>query len=155
MDIENYKDMKEVVISIRSTHGYGREEQDTMDFTTDGLYRFKGGVGEMSYFESDVTGLDGTLTSLLVKPDEVVIDRKGSLQSRMVFREGSKNDFVYSTPYGSAMMGVDTRRIRHSFNEAGGSMEIDFIVNMEHTFVAQNRFRLNVREIQNGGHKNG
>lgn len=148
--------MKEVVISIHSVHALDRDEEDTMDFTTDGLYSYDRGVGTLSYFESEVTGLEGTCTSVLVKPDEIVVDRDGSMKSRMVFREGSRNDFVYNTPYGSAAMGVDTRRITKSFNENGGSMEIDYILNMEHVVVTRNRFQLNVTEIKkDGGQLNG
>ena len=145
--------MKEVVISIHSVHDCDREE-DFMDFTTDGMYSFDSGVGTLSYFETEVTGLQGTLTRVTVKPDGVEVDRNGSLNASMVFREGLKNSFVYSTPYGNAVLGVDTRKIRHSFNENGGSMEIDYIVDMEHVVVTRNRFSLSVSEINNGGHTN-
>lgn len=148
--------MKEVVISIHSVHSVDRDDEDTMDFTTDGLYSYDSGIGTLSYFESEVTGLEGTCTSVLVKPDEIVVDRDGSMKSRMVFREGAKNSFVYNTPYGCATMGVDTRRIKQSFNENGGSMEIDYIIDMEHVVVTRSRFQLKVTELkQNGGHLNG
>ena len=143
--------MKEVVISMHSVHDCGREDEDVMDFTTDGVYSFDDGVGTLSYFESEVTGLDGTLTRVRVTPDRVEVDRDGNLNARMVFREGQINSFVYATPYGNATMGIDTRRIRQSFNENGGSVEIDYILNMEHVVVTRNRFQLNVREIGNGG----
>ncbi len=40
--------MKEVVISIHSVHAIDREDEDTLDFTTDGLYSYDSGVGTMS-----------------------------------------------------------------------------------------------------------
>ena len=148
--------MKEVVISIHSVHAVDRDDEDTMDFTTDGMYSYDRGVSTLSYFESEVTGLEGTRTSLMVKPDEIILDRDGSLKSHMVFREGLKNSFIYQTPFGNATLGVDTRKIKHSFNENGGSMEIDYIVNMEHVVVTRNRFQLKVTELKhNGGHLNG
>ncbi len=148
--------MKEVVISIHSVHSVDRDDEDTMDFTTDGLYSYDSGIGTLSYYESEVTGLEGTCTSVMVKPDEIILDRDGSLKSRMVFREGAKNSFIYQTPFGNATMGVDTRRIKQSFDENGGCMEIDYIINMEHVVVTRNRFQLKVTELkQNGGHLNG
>ena len=33
---------KDVVIYIRSLYGYGGEEEDSIDFTTDGLYTYDG-----------------------------------------------------------------------------------------------------------------
>ena len=44
------------------------------------------------------------------------------------------------------MLGIDTRKIKHSFNEQGGSLEIDYVVNMEHTIVSRNIFKINITE---------
>ncbi len=50
------------------------------------------------------------------------------------------------------MLGIDTRRIRHNFNENGGDVEIDYITDLSHAFVANNNFRISVKEMekQNG-----
>lgn len=60
----------------------------------------------LSYMESAVTGMEGTRTSMTIFPEQVVLDRAGSITSRMVFKEGLKNSFLYDTPYGTATMGV-------------------------------------------------
>jgi len=142
--------MKEVVISIRSIHDYGSDGEDGLEFTTDGLYSFEDQVGCISYYESEVTGLMGTKTKLCIKPDEVIVDRRGSVTSTMVFKKGEKNSFLYNTPYGAATMGIDTRKIRHDFDEHGGSMEIDYVVDMSHVTATRNRFMIDVRELRHG-----
>jgi len=81
-----------------------------------------------------------------IRPDEVVVDRRGGITSRMVFRRGEKNRFQYETPYGMATMGMDTKRIRHDFNERGGSMVVDYVLNVEHAVVERSRLMLDVRE---------
>ena len=111
--------MKDVVISIRSLHGYGGEDEDAIDFTTDGLYTFDGETACLTYLESEVTGLEGTRTSVMVLPDKVVVDRDGGVMSRMIFREGEKNSFLYDTPVGSATLNMNTRGIHHRFDEHG------------------------------------
>ena len=147
--------MKDVVINIHSIHAYDvTEEEDSMDFTTDGVYSYEDGICRLSYMESDVTGMPGTRTVVVVSPEGIVVDRKGALTSRMEFREGLRKSFLYNTPYGTATMGVDTRRIRHSFNEHGGSAEIDYVVDMEHTVAVRNKFKINVKE-QTGVQTNG
>ena len=140
--------MKEVVISIRSIYDYGSDSEDGLEFTTDGLYSCEDEVGCISYYESEVTGLAGTKTKLCIKPDEVVVDRRGSITSTMVFKKGSKCSFLYNTPYGAATMGVDTRKIKHNFDEHGGSMEIDYVVDMSHVTATKNRFLIDVRELR-------
>ena len=114
---------KEVLIAMHSVHAYDSEDTDSLDFTTDGLYRYENGVGTLRYWESEVTGMPGTQTKVEISPDGVIVDRVGTVNSRMEFREGLKNVFPYETPYGLATMGMDTRRIRSRFNEHGGDVE--------------------------------
>lgn len=138
--------MMEAVIHISSQMDYGMEEEDTIDFTTDGFYTFENGIAKLAYFESEVTGLSGTHTSVVISPLGVIVDRKGTLTSRMEFRPGEKKSFLYDTPVGSATMNMNTRSIRHSFGPQGGSLEIDYVLDMEHTVVSSNKFTLSVRE---------
>ena len=147
--------MKDVVIKIHSVHAYDlTEEEESLDFTTDGVYSYEDGVCRLSYLESEVTGMPGTRTSVVVTPESIVVDRDGYLTSRMEFREGKRNSFLYDTPYGTATMGVDPRRIRHSFDEHGGRAEIDYVVDMEHSVAVRNKFMINVTE-QTGVQTNG
>lgn len=144
--------MKDVVISIHSLYGCGGEDEDSIDFTTDGLYTFDGDTACLTYLETEVTGLEGTRTSVMVMPDKVVVDRDGVVTSRMVFRQGEKHSFLYDTPMGSATLHMNTRGLNYRFNEHGGHMEIDYVLDMEHAFVSKNQFRLTVREQKPFGH---
>ena len=137
--------MKDVVISIHSLTGLG-EEEDSLDFVTDGLYSYADGVASLSYLETEVTGLEGTRTSVRVSPDKVVVNRDGLVMSRMVFTPGQRSAFQYDTPIGTATMQMDTHRITQRFDERGGEMEIDYVLGLEHAVISRNRFRLNVRE---------
>ncbi len=141
------KDLKDVWISFHSVNGYDDDEPDSLEFFTDGQYLFQDPVACLSYQESEVTGLEGTRTSVTILPDQVVVDRAGTVQSRMIFKEGSKSSFLYSTPFGQATMGVDTRSIRQSVNEHGGKVEIDYVVDMEHAVVARNKFSITIQQM--------
>lgn len=138
--------MKDVVIYIRSLFGDGGDDDNTIDFTTDGLYTYDGDTACLTYLETEVTGMEGTRTSVMVMPDQVVVDRDGAVTSRMVFRPGEKHAFLYDTPVGSATMHMDTRNMQARFNEHGGHMEIDYVLDMEHAFVSRNQFHLTVKE---------
>lgn len=138
--------MKNVIISITGTQNFTQEPGDTVELVTDGKYTFADGRGELTYMESALTGMEGTKTSFLFTPTEVVLSREGTLTSRMVFREGQKNTFLYDTPYGAATMGLDTHRIISSLGPFGGDMEIDYVVDFDHAMVGRNSFRINVKE---------
>jgi uncharacterized beta-barrel protein YwiB (DUF1934 family) len=138
--------MKNVVISIKGTQNFTQDPSDTVELVTDGEYICENGRGRLTYMESELTGMAGTTTSFIFSPTEVVLTREGSLTSRMIFREGWKNTFLYDTPFGSATMGLNTHRITSSLGPRGGDMEIDYIVDFDHTMVGRNSFHINVRE---------
>ena len=146
--------MKDVIISIKGTQSLPQGESDAVELVTEGKYSFRDGHGELSYMESELTGMKGTRTSFIFTPEQVVLSREGPLTSRMVFREGSKNPFLYDTPYGSATMGLDTHRISSPLGPRGGDMEIDYVVDFDHAVVGRNKFRINVREQKGGAEAN-
>ena len=83
--------MKDVWISISNRQQDGGKEENTMVFDTAGYYFFDDGVGVLSYQESELTGLEGTRTSVMVMPDQVVVDRDGILTGRrLVFFSNGK-----------------------------------------------------------------
>ena len=138
--------MKDVIISITGVQNFTQGSDDTVELVTEGKYSYRDGRGELSYMESELTGMQGTRTSFTFGPDEVVLSREGTLTSKMVFREGTKNTFLYDTPYGSTTMGLDTHKIRSSLGERGGDLEIDYIVDFDHAVVGRNKFKINVKE---------
>lgn len=137
---------KNVIISIVGTQRDEEGNPDSIELVTDGKYSFKDGHGFFSYMESSLTGLEGTRTTFVVSPMGVVMSREGTVNSQMVFEEGKKHYFLYDTPYGSATMGVNTHRVSARLGEHGGDMEIDYVVDFEHTVVGRNQFKINVRE---------
>ena len=48
-------------------------------------------------------------------------------------------------------MHMATRDLRQRFNEHGGQVEIDYVLDMEHAFASRNRFRLTVKEQKKTG----
>lgn len=139
--------MKDVLISINSAHRYAQNEDDSLEFSTDGYYFFEDGVACLSYMESEVTGLEGTRTSLMAYPDRVVVDRDGVVTSRMVFHQGEKSSFMYNTPYGAMAMGISTGSIRREMDTDGGNLYIEYSVDVENSVIARNSFHISVKEI--------
>ena len=145
--------MEDVIISMQSVQNYDDEEDtNTLNFMTDGKYTYDHDVGCLTYEESEVFGFPGTRTSVFIMPDRVIVDRDGSLTSRMVFKVGEKTVFPYHTPYGRAMMGINTKKILHSFDEKGGTAEIEYVMDVEHTVITKNKFTIDVKQA--GGRLN-
>ncbi len=139
--------MKNVIISIKGTQNGEGGENDAIELVTDGLFRHENGKSSFSYMESEITGMDGTKTSFNIGDEGyITMSREGSVSSHMVFEEGKKHNFIYDTPFGSTMMGVNTRKVVANFNEHGGNLEIDYLVDYQQAVVGHNRFKIKVRE---------
>lgn len=141
-------EMKDVLISIRGMQNLRDSDGgDTVELLTDGQYGFADGHGKLVYMESELTGLDGTQTTFFVDPTGVVLEREGTLNSRMVFEQGKRHMFLYDTPYGTATMDVNTERVVARLDEHGGDLEIKYRIGFENTPVGENRFHIHVQEI--------
>ena len=92
---------KPVIISIRGVQSLEPGDEDVMELVTQGVLRQEEGEGySLSYEESELTGLEGTLTTFHVGPDKIVLQREGTLNSQMIFEEGQKHLSLYETPWG-------------------------------------------------------
>lgn len=138
--------MKEVIISITGTQTNEDGLDDSIELITAGEYNWSGGSGKFTYMESELTGLEGTKTSFTVEDFGVTMSREGRMNSQMIFQEGKKHHFLYETPFGSAMMGIETQRVVSRMGEHGGFMEIDYVIDFDHNVVGRNKFVINIRE---------
>lgn len=137
---------KEVLISIKSTQSIGGEAAEPTELITQGSYACKGTLKKFSYMESAITGLEGTKTEFLIRPDEVVMNRTGTVTSRMVFRKGKKHSFLYGTPYGTLAMGVNTSFIDVFLNEQGGSLDMAYDLDFENALLSRNQISISIKE---------
>lgn len=135
----------DAIIKITGVQGFMQPDADTIEFVTDGSYSRTDGGYRISYRESELTGMDGTVTSVYVEDDGVTVVRKGVLNSVMEFREGLKNRVLYDTQFGAATLGIETRRVSSRFDERGGELSIDYVVNMEHAIASRNTLNMSVK----------
>ncbi len=137
--------MKDVIISVTGVRHtpYG---PDSMQLVTAGQYGMDQEEIRMTWEETELTGMEGTRTSLSVQPRSVVLSREGEISSVMEFEEGKKHYFLYETPYGHTTMGLDTQRIRKRLDQHGGEMEIVYTVDVDQQIVGRDRFYIHVQE---------
>ena len=136
-----------VIISIQGKQSFQAQEDDTIELVTEGCLEPDGDAGyTLSYQESRLTGLEGTLTTFQIEPGRVTLMRVGEVNAQMVFEEGRRHLSLYETPYGALSIGVNTRRMRSELDANGGSIEIDYAIEIDHALAGQNLFRISIRE---------
>ena len=137
--------MKRATISIKGLPVFADSDDEAFELMTDGEYSRENGISTFSYVESELTGLDGLLTTFNVEPDRVVLRRGGGLNGDMIFSEKQKHHFLYETPFGSITMGIDTHSIKDNMRDDGGSLEIRYDIEVDNISVSQNLFKIDVR----------
>ena len=136
-----------VIISIKGKQLDAESGPDEMELVTAGTLKRDGAGGyTVSYQETELTGLEGTVTKLHIKDGQVTLLREGSINSQMVFEEGRRHLSMYETPYGALSVGISTKRMRSTLGEAGGDLEIDYAIEIDNLIAGQNLFRMNVKK---------
>ena len=139
---------KDVVISIKGIQKYENTDPDVIELVTAGRLTRVGESYTLSYQESELTGLEGTLTTIQVDGAQVTLMRVGEFTSQMVFQEGRRHLSMYNTPYGAMAIGVNTRHLLADLTDQGGDIEIDYAIEIDHALAGRNVFQIKVSENQ-------
>ena len=140
--------MKDVVISITGVQ-QGQNGPQAIELVTQGQYGVERDKICFSYQETELTGMDGTLTTFRVEKDMVTMTREGAVNSQMLFQKGRKHLFLYDTPFGAMTMGVSTQKLSSEMDEHGGVMDLFYSVDVDNILLGKNVFRICVKEIGN------
>lgn len=135
-----------VIISIRGQQAFQDADEESVELVTEGLLCRDHDTYTLSYQESEITGLGGTLTTFQIEKDCVTLMRVGEVNSQMVFQEGRRHLSMYETPYGNLAVGISTRRMRAAIDDRGGDIEIDYNIEIDHKVAGMNLFQISVRE---------
>lgn len=135
-----------VIISIRGSQLYEGQDPDVTELVTAGTLRREKEGYTIAYQETELTGLEGTTTKLHIEGPRVTLLRQGSINSQMVFEVGRKHLSMYETPYGSLAVGIETRRLKNTVDEAGGELEIDYAIEVDNLLAGKSQFQLNVKK---------
>ena len=137
-----------VVISVEGTQRMVGEEKQTVQIVTDGTMKREGDMVYLSYEESEMTGMEGTTTTLAVGSYHVVLTRTGSIESQMVFEKGKRNVSLYDMGFGALTIGVKARRLKNELGPEGGRLEISYGIEIEDQIQGLNSFVIDVRKPQ-------
>lgn len=134
-----------VVLAIRGSQKYADQEPEVIELVTEGWMEFRDGGWDISYEESELTGLAGVTTTFRVEPGRVVLDRKGELNSRMVFQEGVAHDSLYQMAFGTLMLTVKATFVYFDIVPDGGTIDLSYNIDIENTEAGVIDYHLDIR----------
>ena len=134
-----------VLLSIRGEQYFDNIDPDATELMTDGTLELTDTGMLLSYQETELTGMEGTVTTFEIRGPQVILTRTGKVNSQMVFEEGRQHTSLYKTPFGELSVDIQTSSLRHNLSQRGGVMEIRYSIAVEHTVTGRNCFKIQVR----------
>ena len=134
-----------VVLSIRGRQCYADQEPEIIELVTEGTMEFRNGGWDITYEESELTGLAGVTTTFRVEPGKVILDRTGALNSQMVFQEGVAHDSLYQMAFGALMITVKATSVFYDIVPDGGVIDLVYHINIENTEAGVIDYHLDIR----------
>ena len=135
-----------VILSLRSVQRYEDQEPEELELVTEGFMEFRDDGWDISYVETELTGLEGVTTTFRVEKDQLTLCRTGQLQSEMVFRLGYSHDSLYQMPFGALMMTVQTTSLFYDIVPDGGSIDLCYQVTIENTQAGLIEYHMDIRK---------
>lgn len=137
---------KDVIITVTGTQLNEYGEVDVQELTTKGSYYLKNGAYFIIYSESEVTGMSGTTTVLKAESHRVTLNRTGTSEQRQIFEKGQRHQGNYITPYGIMYMAVTPSKVEVNLTDIGGSINLEYVLEVENQKISENLLSLVVRE---------
>ena len=101
------------------------------------------------YEEEESIGARGVKTMLKVETDrQVILQRSGALNSRMIIEKGQRHNCCYSTVQGDIMVGVFGEAIKSELNDNGGKLYMRYTVDVNMGLVSRNEIEISVKDVK-------
>ena len=134
-----------VILSLHSRQCYEDQEAEELELVTEGTMEFRDGGWDISYAETELTGLEGVTTTFRVEKDRLTLKRTGQLNSEMVFQQGLAHDSLYQMPFGAFLMRVETLSLFYDVVPDGGSIDLCYRVTIENTQAGTIEYHMEIR----------
>jgi len=134
-----------VVLSLRGRQSYLDQEPEVIELVTEGILQQRDGGWDLTYEESDLTGLQGVTTNFRIEPGKIVLTRTGKLDSQMVFQEGQTHDSLYQMEFGALMLTVRGKKVAYELTEEGGVVDMAYGIEIEQSAAGEIDYHLEIR----------
>lgn len=131
---------------------FGQDFVDGVELTTEAEYRDDGKRIEIRYEETELTGMEGSVTCISFdreSPGIVSMLRGGSVYTVMIFEEGKRHICAYETPIMPFELCIFTRKVNNSIGfDTGKSLDLDYLIEIRGAGTERTIFHMDVFPIE-------
>lgn len=139
---------KDVLLSIRGLYTEGDEGEDSIETLAPAEFFVKQGVYYI-FFEEIIDDNTGVTKSRIKYSDKCFeLTRKGEVSVHLLFEEGKKTLNTYQMPYGTLVVGLDTKRIQMSETKEEIKIAIDYAMEINYQQVSDNSIEVVIKAVK-------
>lgn len=145
---------KDVLVSVKGLHFTDRdvsassneEELDKIETICPGEYYHRND-GHFVVYEEILDGFMEPVKNVIkLRDGEFTISKKGPFNTQMLFMEGRKTLTDYGTPFGSILIGLDTKKIETNELENILDIHVEYGLEVNYQFIADCRIKVHIAE---------
>lgn len=133
---------KKAVITIRSNSS--EDNDDLIEIVSVGEFEKIDDGFVVKYDETEISGMEGTETTMIIKEDSFDLIREGTTETKMEFKKNKENVVLYKTPYGIMNIKTYTKRLCIDVNELGGKVDLTYTLILEEQQVVKTNLLVNI-----------
>lgn len=139
---------KDVLLSITGLYAEDNEAGDSIETLAPATFHVKEGVYYIFYDEI-IDGVAGITKSRIKYGDKCFeLTRKGEVSVHLMFEEGKMTLNTYQMPYGTLVVGLDTKSIQISEQEEEISIKIEYSMEINYQHVSDNTINVVISSIK-------
>ncbi|KRQ87767.1 putative beta-barrel protein YwiB [Caloramator mitchellensis] len=139
---------KKALISVKNVQKIDGEKE-VIELITEGEFYKNDDKYIAEYDESELSGLEGTRTTLMLEKDKVSIIRRGTTNSDLVFKRGQSVVSFYTTQFGVLNITIRPRTVQVNVDENGGNVKLEYEINSNGDGFIDNSLELNINLPKN------
>ena len=136
---------REVLITIRGLQNGPQTDGEPIEMITTGEYFYKNNKHYILYEEVMEGETKTTKNRIKAAPGMVELTKNGVVNVHMLFEENKKNVTHYYTPYGSLIMGIDTKQVVLEEEEDCLQISVFYGLEMNQEFLADCDIQITVK----------
>lgn len=138
---------KKAIITIKSN--ISLDEDDLIEVVTPGEFFITDYGFRVEYDETEISGMEGTRTTIVIRDKVFELIREGSTETKMKFEHMKGNVSLYKTPYGVLEMETYTKKLDINMTENGGNISTAYTLTLEGQETVKTSLIVEVRVNKN------
>jgi len=120
--------VKNAVVTVQSRVSV---EDELIEVITPGKLHITSNGYRVEYDETELSGMEGTKTTMIIKDRYFKLNRVGTTETNMEFEIDKQSVSLYKTPFGAMSVVIDTKTLEINMDDNGGIIHIVYVLNVE------------------------